>query len=178
MTSGLAIDRPTIDGLKNDVAAGRRRLDELADLVANDPLIGFARALPPDRIRRPWGGLPGGLLARAVLGGRRGACHRRSLRRDQGSPRAEPWRDDDASGPRRAHGDIAGSCRCRPGCLARGPTVIAEHPGRSRRGAWKPTRCDGRSHRHVRATHRCLCGSQRTAAFHPGMGRAHGVTWY
>ncbi len=47
MTSGLAIDRPTIEGLKNDVAAGRRRLDELADLVANDPLIGVARALPP-----------------------------------------------------------------------------------------------------------------------------------
>ena len=45
--AGLEIDRPTIDGLGRDLAAARGRLNRLADLLASDPLVGLARALPP-----------------------------------------------------------------------------------------------------------------------------------
>ena len=45
--AGLEIDRPTLDGLGRDLAAARGRLNGLADLLANDPLVGLARALPP-----------------------------------------------------------------------------------------------------------------------------------
>jgi len=45
--AGLEIDRPALDGLGRDLAAARGRLSRLADLLANDPLVGLARALPP-----------------------------------------------------------------------------------------------------------------------------------
>ena len=45
--AGLEIDRPALDDLDRDLAASRRRLDRLADLLATDPLVGLARALPP-----------------------------------------------------------------------------------------------------------------------------------
>jgi hypothetical protein len=44
---GLGIDRASIDALDRDVAAARGHLDHLADLLANDPFVGLARALPP-----------------------------------------------------------------------------------------------------------------------------------
>ena len=45
--AGLGIDRPVIDGLDQDLTTARDRLDRLADLLAHDPLVGLARALPP-----------------------------------------------------------------------------------------------------------------------------------
>lgn len=45
--AGLHIDRPAIDALDRDLAAVRGRLERLAELLANDPLVGLARALPP-----------------------------------------------------------------------------------------------------------------------------------
>ncbi len=45
--AGLEIDRPALDGLGRDLATARGRLDRLADLLARDPLVGLARALPP-----------------------------------------------------------------------------------------------------------------------------------
>jgi len=45
--AGTTIDRPELEGLEQDVAAARERLDGVAGLLANDPLIGLARALPP-----------------------------------------------------------------------------------------------------------------------------------
>jgi hypothetical protein len=44
--AGLGIDRATIDSLDADAAAARARLDRLHGLLAGDPLIGLARALP------------------------------------------------------------------------------------------------------------------------------------
>ena len=44
--AGLGIDRATIDSLDADAAAARARLDGLHGLLAGDPLIGLARALP------------------------------------------------------------------------------------------------------------------------------------
>jgi hypothetical protein len=46
-TAGLAIDRPTIDALDADLASATGRLDRLRDLLAHDPLVALARALPP-----------------------------------------------------------------------------------------------------------------------------------
>ena len=48
--AGLEIDRPALDGLGRDLAAARGRLNRLADLLANDPLVGLAgpsRRPPP-----------------------------------------------------------------------------------------------------------------------------------
>lgn len=45
--AGLDIDRATVDALAADLAATHARFDALADLVANDPLVAVARALPP-----------------------------------------------------------------------------------------------------------------------------------
>ena len=45
--AALSLDRPTLDELKRDLAAGRARLDGLSDLLADDPLLGLARSLPP-----------------------------------------------------------------------------------------------------------------------------------
>ncbi len=45
--AGLGIDRPTVDALDADLAATRVRFDDLADLLAHDPLVALARALPP-----------------------------------------------------------------------------------------------------------------------------------
>ena len=45
--AGLAIDRPTIDALDADLASATGRLDRLRDLLAHDPLVALARALPP-----------------------------------------------------------------------------------------------------------------------------------
>lgn len=47
--SGLALDRSTLLGLQADVTSNRERLERLAALLAGDPLIGIARALPPSR---------------------------------------------------------------------------------------------------------------------------------
>ncbi len=44
--AGLGIDRATVDSLDADLAATRKRFDGLADLLANDPLVALARALP------------------------------------------------------------------------------------------------------------------------------------
>ncbi len=44
--AGLDIDRTTVDALDADLAATRARFDDLADLLANDPLVALARALP------------------------------------------------------------------------------------------------------------------------------------
>ncbi len=44
--AGLGIDRATIDSLDADAAAARARLDRLHGLLAGDPLIALARALP------------------------------------------------------------------------------------------------------------------------------------
>jgi hypothetical protein len=44
--AGLGIDRATIDSLDADAASARARLDGLHGLLASDPLIGLARALP------------------------------------------------------------------------------------------------------------------------------------
>jgi hypothetical protein len=45
--AGLAIDRPTLDALDAELAADTGRLDRLRDLLAHDPLVALARALPP-----------------------------------------------------------------------------------------------------------------------------------
>lgn len=44
--AGLEIDRPALDGFGRDLATVRDRLDRLADLLTNDPLVGFARVFP------------------------------------------------------------------------------------------------------------------------------------
>jgi Protein of unknown function (DUF4012) len=44
---GLGIDRRTVDALDADLASARGRLDQVQDLLASDPLVGLARALPP-----------------------------------------------------------------------------------------------------------------------------------
>jgi Protein of unknown function (DUF4012) len=45
--AGLAIDPANMDALDADLASARGRLADLRDLLANDPLIGLARAMPP-----------------------------------------------------------------------------------------------------------------------------------
>ena len=45
--AGINIDRPELDSIQQDLTAARDRLDGLAGLLADDPLIGLARALPP-----------------------------------------------------------------------------------------------------------------------------------
>jgi hypothetical protein len=45
--AGLGIDRATIDALDADLAAARGRFDHLEGLLAGDPLVALARALPP-----------------------------------------------------------------------------------------------------------------------------------
>jgi hypothetical protein len=45
--SGLGIDQATADALDTDLASARSRLGHLQDLLAGDPLIRLARALPP-----------------------------------------------------------------------------------------------------------------------------------
>ncbi len=44
--AGLGIDRPTMDQLDADLAAARGHFTHLSDLLANDPLVGLARAIP------------------------------------------------------------------------------------------------------------------------------------
>jgi hypothetical protein len=44
--AGLGIDRATIDSLDADAASARARFDRLHGLLASDPLLGLARALP------------------------------------------------------------------------------------------------------------------------------------
>jgi hypothetical protein len=46
-TAGLGIDRTTMDALDTDLASATGRLNRLRDLLANDPLVALARALPP-----------------------------------------------------------------------------------------------------------------------------------
>lgn len=45
--AGINIDGPELDSIQQDLTAARDRLDGLAGLLADDPLIGLARALPP-----------------------------------------------------------------------------------------------------------------------------------
>ena len=45
--AGLGIDGATIDALDADLASATGRLDHLRDLLANDPFVALARALPP-----------------------------------------------------------------------------------------------------------------------------------
>ena len=45
--AGLGIDRATMDALDGDLASATGRLDHLRDILANDPLVALARALPP-----------------------------------------------------------------------------------------------------------------------------------
>ena len=45
--SGLGIDQATADALDTDLASARLRLGHLQDLLAGDPLVRLARALPP-----------------------------------------------------------------------------------------------------------------------------------
>ncbi|HEY5437175.1 MAG TPA: DUF4012 domain-containing protein, partial [Candidatus Limnocylindrales bacterium] len=45
--AGLGIDRATMDALDGDLVSATGRLDHLRDLLANDPLVALARALPP-----------------------------------------------------------------------------------------------------------------------------------
>ncbi len=45
--AGLEIDRPTIDALDADLARPAARLRRPRDLLASDPLVALARALPP-----------------------------------------------------------------------------------------------------------------------------------
>ena len=44
--AGLDMDRSTVVGLEADLAAARARYDTLAALLANDPLVALARAVP------------------------------------------------------------------------------------------------------------------------------------
>ena len=45
--AGLGIDRATMDALDADLASASGNLDHLRSLLADDPLIGLARVLPP-----------------------------------------------------------------------------------------------------------------------------------
>lgn len=45
--AGLGIDRATMDALDGDLVSATGRLDHLRDLLASDPLVALARALPP-----------------------------------------------------------------------------------------------------------------------------------
>jgi hypothetical protein len=45
--AGLGIDRATMDALDGDLVSATGRIDHLRDLLANDPLVALARALPP-----------------------------------------------------------------------------------------------------------------------------------
>ena len=45
--AGLGIDRATMDALDGDLAAATGRMDRVRDLLASDPLVALARALPP-----------------------------------------------------------------------------------------------------------------------------------
>jgi hypothetical protein len=45
--AGLGIDRTTMDALDADLASARGRFDRLQGLLADDPLVALARALPP-----------------------------------------------------------------------------------------------------------------------------------
>jgi hypothetical protein len=45
--AGLGIDRATMDALDANLASARGRFDRLQGLLADDPLVAFARALPP-----------------------------------------------------------------------------------------------------------------------------------
>jgi hypothetical protein len=47
--TGLAIDGPKVELLAQDLAAAHSRLDRLASLLAEDPIIGLARIAPPTR---------------------------------------------------------------------------------------------------------------------------------
>jgi hypothetical protein len=45
--AGLGLDRPGLTALKGDLAAARDRFDRLQNLMATDPVVALARALPP-----------------------------------------------------------------------------------------------------------------------------------
>ena len=45
--AGLGMDRATMDALDGDLASATGRLGHLRDILANDPLVALARALPP-----------------------------------------------------------------------------------------------------------------------------------
>ena len=45
--AAVDVDRQTLDELTRDLSASRSRLERLRSLLANDPLINLARALPP-----------------------------------------------------------------------------------------------------------------------------------
>jgi hypothetical protein len=45
--AGLAIDRPRLERVEDQVGAARERLDRLASLLEGDPLVGLARLFPP-----------------------------------------------------------------------------------------------------------------------------------
>jgi len=45
--AGLGIDRATMDALDGDLASATARFHSLQDLLAGDPLVAFARELPP-----------------------------------------------------------------------------------------------------------------------------------
>ena len=45
--AGLGIDRPAVNALDQDLAAATGRLGRVRDLLAGDPLVALARALPP-----------------------------------------------------------------------------------------------------------------------------------
>jgi hypothetical protein len=47
--TAFALDRPTLTGFQSDVASDRERLERLRAMLAGDPLIALARALPPSR---------------------------------------------------------------------------------------------------------------------------------
>jgi hypothetical protein len=47
--AGLDIDRPGLASIREDLTTARARFDGLAKLLAGDPLVGLARALPPTR---------------------------------------------------------------------------------------------------------------------------------
>jgi hypothetical protein len=49
LDAGLGLDRPGLTAIKADLAAARDRFDRLDDLVATDPVVALARALPPSR---------------------------------------------------------------------------------------------------------------------------------
>ena len=53
--AGLEVDRPVLDGLEQDLARARSRLDGLSDLLANDPLVALAQILPPTADECPQG---------------------------------------------------------------------------------------------------------------------------
>ncbi len=169
--AGLEIDRPTIDGLATDLATSRAHLDHLSDLLAHDPLIGFARSLPQAQAD-----IKG---ADTVVAAARDLFDAADQALAMGTRFVE-IKDAQAADPASASAlaqlvELMATSRDKAtaaqASLAKARGRPGDRAGRSRPAARRRPGRDGPADRQVRAAARHLPHDQRATAGHAGLGR-------